>query len=163
MWFTRSSFVKIGEKQGRRRWRARSKSLWHWYKIIPFKIRRRMKNCAGMNTRIRDVSTNNIDCCIPSKGKIFCWRVVGDITNNALRLYRNICVYPIYGTTRLRPNRNLYPHGIRFPLDVIRTFTYSRDHESGTFVSIPIDIKPFVYHFLGFTIHKRTKLLFLQR
>ena len=43
-----------------------------------------MKNCAGMNTRIRDVSTNNIAYYIPSKGKIFCWRVVGDITNNPL-------------------------------------------------------------------------------
>ena len=43
-----------------------------------------MKNCAGMNTRTRGASMNNIDCCIPSKGKIFCWRVVGDITNKPL-------------------------------------------------------------------------------
>ncbi len=43
-----------------------------------------MKNCADTNIRIRDASMNNIDCCIPSKGKIFCWRVVGDITNKPL-------------------------------------------------------------------------------
>ena len=90
MWFTRGSFVKIGEKQGRRHWRARAKNLWHWYKIIPSKIRRRMKNCAGTNIRIRDVSTNNIDCCIPSKGKIFCWRAVGDIMS---LFTENVCVY----------------------------------------------------------------------
>ena len=41
-----------------------------------------MKNCAGMNTRTRGASTNNIAYYIPSNGKIFCWKVVGDITNS---------------------------------------------------------------------------------
>ena len=43
-----------------------------------------MKNCADTNIRIRDASMNNIGCCIPLKGKIFCWKVVGDITNSLL-------------------------------------------------------------------------------
>jgi len=43
-----------------------------------------MKNYAGMNIPIRGASTNNIAYYIPSKGKMFCWRVVGDIMNRPL-------------------------------------------------------------------------------
>ena len=66
-----------------------------------------------------------------------------------------------YGSFSSQPPH--IPIRIRLPIDAIRTFAYSHYYEGGTFMSIPIDTKAFVYHFFGFTIHKRSKLLFLQR
>ena len=73
-----------------------------------------MKGYAGMNIRIRDVLMNNTGLCMLWTGMKSPSRVVGDITNNALHLNRKRLCYSDRRTTRLHPNRNLYPRKIRF-------------------------------------------------